>query len=63
MGEFLSEYNSLNNISIGLHVLYNHLILKDCYEVGLIPEDTWKTYLMDELNVMIKKGQEGNDGE
>ena len=45
---------------IGIKNIFNHMVLKDCYEAGLISEDEWKSYLKGLINETTK---EANDGE
>lgn len=53
-------YNSIT--AIDAKSILDHMILKDCYEAGLISEDEWKSYLkrLIEINLTTK---EDNDGE
>lgn len=50
-------YNSIT--AIGAKGILDHMIIKDCYEAGLISEDEWKLYLKRLINIM----KEANDGE
>ena len=52
-----NPYNSIT--AIGVKSTLDHMIIKDCYEAGLIPEDEWKLYLKRLINAM----KEDNDGE
>ena len=37
-----------------LDIIYNHMILRDAHEAGLIPEDLWKEMLKTELSGMME---------
>lgn len=37
--------NDVAMIYLRLGTIFDHMIIKDCYEAGLMPEDAWKTYL------------------
>lgn len=39
-------FNDVRNI-------FNHMVIKDCYEAGLISEDVWKGYLKKLANKLI----------
>ena len=35
-----------NNVTMfGLRNIFDHMVVKDCYEAGLMSEDEWKSYL------------------
>lgn len=37
-----------------LDLIYNHMILRDAHEAGLIPEDLWRDMLTTQLNGMME---------
>ena len=40
---------------IGVRNIFNHMVIKDCYEAGLISEDEWKGYLKNQISVLIRE--------
>ena len=44
---------------IGVRNIFDHMVVKDCYEAGLISEDEWKSYLK---RLMVIATKEDNDG-
>ena len=46
--------------AIGARNIFEHMVIKDCYEAGLISEDIWKSYLKQLADLITK---EDNDGE
>ena len=50
-------YNGITTISV--RNIFDHMVVKDCYEAGLISEDEWKSYLKRLANIATK---EDNDG-
>ena len=52
-------YNSVT--MMGVKSIFDHMVLKDCYEAGLISEDTWKSYLKQLISASATK--EEKDGE
>ena len=53
------SYNSM--ATLGIKSILDHMMLKDCYEAGLISEDEWKSYLKNLIKAAATK--EDNDGE
>lgn len=45
---------------IGVKNLLEHMVVKDCYEAGLISEDEWKSYL--KRMIYASKTKEDNNG-
>ena len=37
-----------------LDLIYNHMILRDARDAGLIPDDLWRSMLRKQLNNMVK---------
>ena len=44
---------------IGIKNIFNHMVLKDCYEAGLISEDAWKSYLKGLISETTKEDKNG----
>lgn len=53
-------YNSIT--ILGAKSILDHMIIKDCYEAGLISEDEWRSYLKLLLNINTAK-EEDKDGQ
>lgn len=45
---------------VSITIIFQHMLLKDSYEAGLISEDMWKSYLKRSMNMLTK---EGNDAD
>ncbi len=61
MLEGLLTSDPYNGVTMmGVRNIYDHMILKDCYEAGLISEDVWKSYLKRLLNNATTKAKEDN---
>ena len=41
--------------AIGVRNVLTHMVIKDCYEAGLISEDIWKSYLEQLADLIIKE--------
>lgn len=39
--------------------IFQHMVIKDCYEAGLISEDIWKSYLKQLADLITKEGNNG----
>ena len=35
---------------VGVRNVFDHMVIRDCYEAGLISEDEWKSYLKRLIN-------------
>lgn len=44
---------------IGVKNLLEHMVIKDCYEAGMISEDEWKSYLKGLINETTKEEKDG----
>ena len=40
---------------IGVKNLLEHMVIKDCYEAGLMSEDEWKSYLKSLIKAATKE--------
>ena len=44
-----------------LDLIYNHLILKDAHDAGLIPDDMWIQLLKNQMSIMMEvKDEKGS---
>ena len=60
MFESLLMSDPYNGVTmIGVRNIFDHMVVKDCYEAGLISEDEWKSYLKRLTDIATK---EDNDG-
>ena len=37
-----------------LNVIYNHMVLKDAHDAGLIPDDMWINYLTEQTRIISR---------
>ena len=42
-------------INIDVKSIFEHMVIKDCYEAGLISEDIWKSYLKQLADLITKE--------
>ena len=40
---------------IGVKNIFEHMVIKDCYEAGLISEDIWESYLKQLADLITKE--------
>lgn len=45
-------------IYLRIGVMFDHMIIKDCYEAGMMTEEAWKSYLK---NMMCSSTKEDNN--
>jgi len=43
----------------GVTNIFVHMMIKDCYEAGLISENEWKEYLKKQISVIAKEETDG----
>lgn len=44
---------------MGVRSIFDHMVIKDCYEAGLISEDIWKSYLKQLMKGATKEEKDG----
>ena len=54
------DFNS--SILFKLDVIFNHMVLKDAHDAGLLPDDLWARYLSTQINT-IKEALDNNGNE
>ena len=54
-------YDSVTMIYLRIGTIFDHMLIKDCYEAGLMSEDAWKTYLKNMISTHIPNTESEDD--
>ena len=50
--------NDIAMIYLRIGTIFDHMLIKDCYEAGLMSEDAWKSYLKNMMTCKSTKEDE-----